>query len=101
SPAAARLALLSHHYRRDWEFRWDRLEPPVRTVAQLADLVGSGPLIGAERPCGPLGDEFAAALDDDLDVARAIRALRRAIRVRDEPAARWMGSILLGTAALA
>ncbi|MBO0701560.1 MAG: class I tRNA ligase family protein, partial [Candidatus Dormibacteraeota bacterium] len=27
SPAAARLALLSHHYRRDWEFRWDRLEP--------------------------------------------------------------------------
>ena len=101
SPAAARLALLSHHYRRDWEFRWDRLEQPAATVAALRDLVGPDPLCGAERPPGDLAGEFAAALDDDLDVQGAIRALRRAIRTRDKPAARWMASILLGSAALA
>ncbi len=101
SPAAARLALLSHHYRRDWEFRWERLEQPARIVSALHDLVGGGPLGGPARPPGPLADEFAAALDADLDVQGAIRALRRAVRTRDESAARWMASILLGNAALA
>ena len=100
SPAAARLVLLSHHYRRDWEFRWDRLQQPVAIVAALASLVGTGPLRGAERPAGALADEFAAALDADLDARGAIRVLRAAIRARDVAAARWMGSILLGDAAL-
>ncbi len=100
SPAAARLALLSHHYRRDWEFRWDRVEQPVRVAAALASLLGTNALGGAERPAGALSDEFAGALDADLDVERAIRALRHAIRARDVPAARWMGSILLGDVAL-
>jgi L-cysteine:1D-myo-inositol 2-amino-2-deoxy-alpha-D-glucopyranoside ligase len=100
SPAAARLALLSHHYRRDWEFRWDRVEQPVGLVAELASLVGPGPLRGAERPAGPPGDEFAAALDADLDMQAAVRALRHAIRARDVAAARWIGSILIGDAAL-
>lgn len=100
SPAAARLALLSHHYRRDWEFRWDRVAQPVRVVAALARLVGSGSLQRARRPRGAAADEFAAALDADLDTQAAIRALRHAIRDRDEAAARWIGSILLGDAAL-
>jgi cysteinyl-tRNA synthetase len=100
SPAAARLALVSHHYRGDWEFRWDRVEPAAATVEALASLVGPSPLRGAQRPPGELSEAFAAALDADLDVRGAVRALRHAIRARDVAAARWMGSILLGDAAL-
>jgi cysteinyl-tRNA synthetase len=44
--------------------------------------------------------ELNAALDDDLDTPRAIRALRRAVRERDAAAARWMLGILVGGASL-
>ena len=44
--------------------------------------------------------EFNAALSDDLDTPRAVRALRTAIRQRDAPAVRFMLSILVGTASL-
>jgi cysteinyl-tRNA synthetase len=45
-------------------------------------------------------EEFAAALDDDLDTPRAVRVLRAAVRRREAAAARWMTSILCGTASL-
>jgi cysteinyl-tRNA synthetase len=44
--------------------------------------------------------EFTAALADDLDTPRAIRALRRATREHDAAAARWMLGILVGSASL-
>jgi hypothetical protein len=44
--------------------------------------------------------EFIAALNDDLDTPRAIRALRRATREGDAVAARWMLAILIGSASL-
>jgi L-cysteine:1D-myo-inositol 2-amino-2-deoxy-alpha-D-glucopyranoside ligase len=103
APAAAvRLYLASHGYRRDWEFSWSGLERATRLVARLAALlscrrtaegVGAGPRKGLVR-------EFAAALDDDLDTPRAIRALRAALRERDAAAAAWMLGILAGTASL-
>jgi L-cysteine:1D-myo-inositol 2-amino-2-deoxy-alpha-D-glucopyranoside ligase len=42
---------------------------------------------------------FSAALDDDLDTPRAVRALRAAVRLGDAEAARWMCGILLGSPA--
>ncbi len=44
--------------------------------------------------------EFNAALADDLDTLRAVRALRTALAQKDAAAARAMLSILVGTAAL-
>jgi hypothetical protein len=44
--------------------------------------------------------EFRAALVDDLDTPRAIRALRTAVRERDANAAGWMLGILAGTASI-
>src|SRR5205823_4572387 len=84
APAAAvRLYAVSHRYRRDWSFSWDGLARTARLVERLADLVGGGGGGGA----GPKGTrprtgspdlvaEFRAALDDDLDTPRAVRALR-------------------------
>jgi L-cysteine:1D-myo-inositol 2-amino-2-deoxy-alpha-D-glucopyranoside ligase len=117
APAAAlRLYLASHRYRSDWTFRWEGLASAARLTARLADLVGggggggaagagggAGPAPGLGRPAGGDGDlvaEFAAALDDDLDTPRALRALRAAVARRDAAAAAWMAGILCGTAAL-
>jgi hypothetical protein len=44
--------------------------------------------------------EFNAALADDLDTPRAVRALRAALRQRDAAAVRAMLGVLIGTAAL-
>ncbi len=97
-PAALRLYLAAHHYRRDWSFRWEALEVAARLAGQLADLIGGPP--GPDQPALDLVQEFSSALDDDLDTPRALRALRRAVRRRDRAAAAWMAGILCGDAAL-
>ena len=108
APAAAvRLYLLSHRYRHDWTFRWEGLAAYTRLTADLSALIGGGGGGGAgptgEVPKAGGGDllaEFSEALNDDLDTPRAIRALRAAVGRRDQAAARWMASILCGTASL-
>ena len=97
APAAAvRLYLVSHAYRRDWDFNWPGLAKAARLV-ERARVVLKDPG-GDASPA--LVKEFNAALADDLDTPRAVRALRAAIRQRDAAAARWMLSILVGNASL-
>ena len=118
SPAAAvRLYLASHRYGRDWDFSWSGLARATRLAERVrallaedargagerpsAVVVGAGPAVRApRRGNGALVREFDAALRDDLDTPRAIRALRRATRERDATAVRWMLGILVGTASL-
>jgi L-cysteine:1D-myo-inositol 2-amino-2-deoxy-alpha-D-glucopyranoside ligase len=97
APAAAiRLYLVSHAYRRDWDFNWPGLAKAARLVERArAVLKDPG---GAASPA--LLKEFNAALADDLDTPRAVRALRAAIRQKDAAATEWMLSILVGTASL-
>jgi L-cysteine:1D-myo-inositol 2-amino-2-deoxy-alpha-D-glucopyranoside ligase len=80
-PAAVRLAIISHHYRRPWEWS-DSLMPEAtaRLDAWRAGGQGDGPL-----------DAVRAALDDDLDTPTAIRII-------DEAAA--TGEAVSGAAAL-
>jgi L-cysteine:1D-myo-inositol 2-amino-2-deoxy-alpha-D-glucopyranoside ligase len=118
APAAAvRLYLASHRYGRDWDFSWSGLARAARLVERVRGLlaedargagerpsavvVGAGPAERAPKGAGrALVKEFSAALEDDLDTPRAIRALRRATRERDAAAARWMLGILVGSASL-
>jgi L-cysteine:1D-myo-inositol 2-amino-2-deoxy-alpha-D-glucopyranoside ligase len=100
TPAAARLCLAQHHYRRDWTFRWDLLDRVDALAGRLAALLGTETAGHPERPATALADEFALALDDDLDTSRAVRVLSRAVAAGDEASARWMTSILCGDAAL-
>jgi L-cysteine:1D-myo-inositol 2-amino-2-deoxy-alpha-D-glucopyranoside ligase len=94
--AAARLYLVSHRYDRDWDFDWAalaryaRLIEKARAVLKKPDAQASPALIA----------EFNAALSDDLDTPRALRALRQAIRSGDAAAVRYMLGILAGTASL-
>ena len=97
APAAAvRLYLISHRYHRDWDFDWAALARYARVI-ERARAVLKGP-DGRASPA--LIKEFNAALSDDLDTPRAVRALRLAIRKRDAAATRQMLAILVGTASL-
>ena len=99
APAAAiRLYLVSHRYGRDWEFRWDGLARYTKLVDRLRALLAHG--AGRGEPGRALMAEFNAALLDDLDTPRAVRALRRALARKDAAAARAMLEVLAGTASL-
>jgi L-cysteine:1D-myo-inositol 2-amino-2-deoxy-alpha-D-glucopyranoside ligase len=105
APAAAvRLYLVSHRYERDWDFNWHGLANASRLVERLRSLLAADaarPRASRAAPGRKLIAEFEAALADDLDTPRAVRALRAALREGDAAAARWMLSILVGSAALA
>jgi L-cysteine:1D-myo-inositol 2-amino-2-deoxy-alpha-D-glucopyranoside ligase len=97
APAAAvRLYLVSHRYRRDWSFDWTALARSARVIERARTVLKNPD--GQASPA--LIKEFNAALSDDLDTPRAVRALRLAIRKRDAAATRWMLGILVGTASL-
>ena len=104
APAAAvRLYLVSHRYRRDWDFDWKALARMARLVDRLAKLLADDRRAhrGARvAPGRALMAEFSAALSDDLDTPRAVRALRAALRQRDAAAVRAMLDVLVGTASL-
>jgi L-cysteine:1D-myo-inositol 2-amino-2-deoxy-alpha-D-glucopyranoside ligase len=80
-PAAVRLALLSHHYRPDWQWSHGDL---VRAAARLEAWRAAGGVPPEGDPADPVGalgsDEdglwrVRAALDDDLDTPTALAAL--------------------------
>ncbi|MDQ2943456.1 MAG: class I tRNA ligase family protein [Candidatus Dormibacteraeota bacterium] len=97
APAAAvRLYLVSHRYRKDWDFSWPGLLRAARLVERARTV-----LKNSKGPSSPaLIKEFNTALADDLDTPRAVRALRIAIRRRDGAAVAWMLGILTGNASL-
>ena len=103
APAAAvRLYLVSHRYRRDWEFGWAGLARAARVIERMRKVLADDARAKKPRkvPGRALMAQFNAALADDLDTPRAVRALRAALREKDAAAVRAMREVLLGTAAL-
>jgi L-cysteine:1D-myo-inositol 2-amino-2-deoxy-alpha-D-glucopyranoside ligase len=103
APAAAvRLYLVSHRYRRDWEFQWAGLARAARFVERMRKLLADDARAGKRHaaPGKALMAEFNAALGDDLDTPRAVRALRAAVRQGDAAAVRAMNDVLIGSALL-
>jgi len=70
-PGAIRLALLNHHYRSDWEWTDADLREAVERLARWRAAVSRPDGHSAE----PLLAEVRAALADDLDAPRALRAV--------------------------
>jgi L-cysteine:1D-myo-inositol 2-amino-2-deoxy-alpha-D-glucopyranoside ligase len=97
APAAAvRIYLVSHRYAGDWDFSWPGLMKASRLVERARGVLKTPD--GEASPA--LIKEFDAALADDLDTPRAVRALRAAVRQKDAAAVRTMLGILVGTASL-
>jgi len=102
APAAAvRLYLVTHRYGRDWTFEWKGLERASRYIEQVRKFLADDARFDyGRRPPKPdpkLMAEFNAALADDLDTPRAVRALRAALRQGDAAAVRAMKEVLLGS----
>ena len=70
-PRAIRLAIIEHHYRKEWE--WDNELMP-RNAARLQAWLNAPHGDGAQGHAGVI-DDVRAALDDDLDTPSAIAAI--------------------------
>jgi cysteinyl-tRNA synthetase len=99
TPQALRLYLFDVHYRRPFDHDETRLLRARERASALASSLGRGPV-------GPLGRDAGtrtvlAALDDDLNAPRAIRALERAARAAPKsakPSLRFVARRVLGIA---
>ena len=103
APAAAvRLYPVSHRYGHDWNFDWNALARAARLVERMRKFLADEARAGKRRaaPGRALMAEFNAALADDLDTPRAVRALRAALSQKDAAAVRAMSDVLIGTASL-
>ncbi|MEZ5116674.1 MAG: cysteine--1-D-myo-inosityl 2-amino-2-deoxy-alpha-D-glucopyranoside ligase [Candidatus Nanopelagicales bacterium] len=72
-PSAIRLALLGHHYRRDWEWRHDDLVAAEERLGRWRAAV-SAP---AGPAAAPVLDRVRECLADDLDAPGALAAVDR------------------------
>jgi L-cysteine:1D-myo-inositol 2-amino-2-deoxy-alpha-D-glucopyranoside ligase len=79
---AIRLAILEHHYREEWE--WDDTLMP-RAATRLDQWLGAASDSGDSADRKVLS-EVRAALDDDLDVPRAVAAIDDAVARGDDVA---------------
>jgi L-cysteine:1D-myo-inositol 2-amino-2-deoxy-alpha-D-glucopyranoside ligase len=95
---AIRLCLLTHHYRRPWDFEARRLIACRRLARELTRALRDEEE-GSESEVMEHGTAFLAAMAGDLDTPRAIGELR-ALATSGEPgarrAARTLGGRVLG-----
>src|SRR6202022_2258633 len=84
-PLALRLAILRRHYRDALDVSWTDLEEAAADLARWRGQVAEW----ARAPGRPMSEGYAAemqaALCDDLDIARALLALRRLAAAPDVP----------------
>ena len=66
-PRAIRLALMSHHYRDDWEW----LDDDINAAAESLELLLTAANAAAGPDPTPFASRFRAALDNDLNAPRA------------------------------
>lgn len=73
-PRAIRLAIINHHYRRDWEWTEALMPAAAQRLASWM-AVGGTASRAFERPVGAVLDDVRACLDDDLDTPAAVAAI--------------------------
>jgi cysteinyl-tRNA synthetase len=69
-----RVLLLRHHYRESWEYTEDQLDDAAAWTKRLRAAAGRSGNGGGESALA-----VRAALEDDLDTARALRVLEEAV----------------------
>ncbi|MCU1414845.1 MAG: mshC [Microbacteriaceae bacterium] len=74
-PRAIRLALLTHHYREDWEWTDDQLGAAAETLARWDAWAAGAVDDGAAKDADPFVDHLREILSLDLDTPGAITAI--------------------------
>jgi L-cysteine:1D-myo-inositol 2-amino-2-deoxy-alpha-D-glucopyranoside ligase len=72
NPAALRLALISHHYREDWEWRGREVARADARLSRWREAIGS---VKPQPTSGPTIARIRAAMASDLDAPAAIEAI--------------------------
>ncbi len=77
SPLAFRLLAFAHHYRTPIDFSWELLDEYQGHIKSITQLLSR---ISLPEPTQDAGEEFAAALEDDLNTPKAFAIFLRLIR---------------------
>jgi cysteinyl-tRNA synthetase len=81
---AVRLFVIGTHYRSPLDFSPERLDESARGLTRLYETLGRAQTAGAEAtaaaPDGGVLEEFRAAMDDDLNTARALGVIFETVR---------------------
>ncbi len=91
-PDAVRLYLMSHHYRRAWNYEPQELELANSLARTLIEAV-SGVVDADEEELSRFSEPFLAALAQDLDTPSAIRELKTLAKNRDSSARRALRTL--------
>ena len=86
-PGALRLEIIRTHYRTNANFTLQGLEDSKRMLERWRRVAGAGPASGAVPVDQPVLADFAAAMNDDLNIAGAIGALNTWINSLSTPTA--------------
>lgn len=82
-PNAIRWMLLSHHYRKAWEYEQDELEEAGRAVSSVRDyLRGSGKSTG--RVDAAMIKEFSNCMNDDINTPKALETIKGWVERRND-----------------
>jgi cysteinyl-tRNA synthetase len=84
-PLALRLAFLEHRYRQQPNLTWTALAAADRTLRRWRGRVAEWATEPSRPTCAGYLTEVAAAFDDDLDTATALRSLRALERDQEVP----------------
>jgi cysteinyl-tRNA synthetase len=84
-PLALRLAFLEHRYRQQPNLTWTALAAADRTLRRWRGRVAEWATEPSRPACAGYLTEVAAAFDDDLDTATALRSLRALERDQEVP----------------
>lgn len=78
SPNSIRYLLLSHHYRKEWEFSTEELESAEREVASIQNVLNN------DSKFGTINDKliwrFEKALDDDFNTPEALKIVKEIVK---------------------
>jgi L-cysteine:1D-myo-inositol 2-amino-2-deoxy-alpha-D-glucopyranoside ligase len=82
-PDSIRVLLLRHHYREPWAYTPDQLDDAAEWTHRLHEAVARGGDATSDRG-GEAAKLVRAALEDDLDTARALQVLEEAVSSGDD-----------------
>jgi L-cysteine:1D-myo-inositol 2-amino-2-deoxy-alpha-D-glucopyranoside ligase len=92
SPQTIRYLLLSHHYRKPWEFTEDQLTSATEKATALKTLLRDQTQNNTDN--NELMQEFSNAMENDLDTPQALHVLEKAISKKEYISVKKMADIL-------
>lgn len=93
-PNVMRYLLLSHHYRKPWEYKESMVKNAATKIKKFTSIVIPDPNFHRDDKKAAILKEFEKALANDLDTSQALQIMEKAIVIKDVQNFKKMSNIL-------